>query len=389
MRPISILLTIFLLITIAVAVVDLVIKRRWLHQAIFMRQLAFIVRRNLPLVSSLFVSSAGQPAGVRHPMRRLGRLLELGIPLSDAIAMAWPRCPRVDRSILQAAEQCGTLPDAITIVSERYQRDFDTRFEDAFPIMTFPLITLAIVLSWFYFATVTFIPNFVAILVDFDTTMPQFSKEIFLTGFTGGTPPATWYGLLFHASLWIVVVTSSFWILGAVFGPIVRRIDALNGVSNSLRWFIPVCRRAEIARGCVETLPTIRIAAGAGWPLDRAVDLAASIETNDLWCQRLEIWAESIRAGNDPIRAGRSARLPSILMRYLAVGVRDGDLEAPLYSAEQYYKLLLDRHLRTARLTQTIVATLILGAFVACICVASLLMLTALTDTASAYWWNL
>jgi type II secretory pathway component PulF len=281
------------------------------------------------------------------------------------------------------------LPDAITIVSERYQRDFDSRFEDAFPIMTFPMITLAILLLWFYFATIVFIPSFVSIFADFDTSMPQFSSEIFLAGLTGGSPPATWYGLLFHIGLWIVVALSTLWILGALFGPILRRVDAFNDVSNCLRWFNPVSRRAEIARGCVETLPTIRIATGAGWPLDRAIDLAATVQTNDQWCERLRTWAESIRAGNDTIRAGRSARLPSVLMRYVAVGARDGDLEAPLYSAEQYYRLLLDRYVRAARLTQTIVATLILGTFVACICVASLLMLTAINNSASAYWWDI
>lgn len=358
-----------------------------IHRASVIRHVAFVVRRNLPLVSSLFVASNGLAPGVRLPMRRLSRLLELGIPLSEAIGMSLPECPRVDLSILRAAEQAGTLPDAVTIVNERYRRQLTDQLDRSTPPLLIPVFTLTVCLLELSFLAYRVWPKYVVIFDDFDTRIPNFSHEIVMTSFFGGPAPTTWYGMLFHgmalAAIGIVVL-GIFW---GLLGSTLKRFQPFRTLLDRARWMIPTSHRTAIAKGCVDTLPTLRLATSAGWPLDRAIDLAASIDTNIAWKHKLTRWAETIRSGVDPIAAGMASRLPGALVRYLAIGVRDADLEAPLYAAEQYYILLYERQSRALRLAFAITAMLALGVFVGCICVATILMVVQITNSVEMQWY--
>lgn len=389
MTPLILIAIIIPIVAVILGGLDFASKLGYIRRAAFIRHISFIVRRNLPLVSALFVSSIRQPANVRIPMRRLSRLLELGIPLSDAIGMAWPKCPRVDRSILQAAEQSGTLPDAITILDERYQHDFEVRLDQSQPTLALPILTFGMFITWFLLATAFFIPRVNMIGYDFGTSAPLFTQEILMSGFGTGALPTTWYGTLFHATAAAILILGGLWFIAQLLGASLRRADFYNNFCDSLRWFIPVSRRAEIARSCLFTLPTIRVTTAAGWPLDRAIDMAATVKVNFLWRQRLQDWADAIRAGKDTVLAGRAVGLPESLLRYLAVGVRDGSLEAPLYSAERYFQLLLERQQRAVRMAVSITATMVVGALGACACVALILMLAEVIDAAAATWWEI
>ncbi|MCB9858078.1 MAG: type II secretion system F family protein [Phycisphaerales bacterium] len=362
---------------------------RRIRRAAFVRRISFVVRRNLPLASSMFVSSVGEPAGMRQPLRGLSRLLELGLPLSDAIATVWPSCPRVDRSMLRAAEQSGTLPDAIAIIDAKYQRDFELRVNDDQQSFVIPSITFVVLLFCITFAGIFIIPKFVVIFDDFSTANPTVMREIFMTGFTTGVMPSTWYGFLFHGFIAFIVALAALRVLMFLFGGALRRTEFYNNIADSIRWAIPLFRRAAKAEACVATLPTIRIATAAGWPLVQAIDLAATVKTNLIWRQRLQDWANAIRRGTETIAAGKAAGLPDMLLRYLAVGIRDADLEAPLYAAEQYFSLLLERQRRIVRLTLSICATIVSGALVGGICVAVIVSLVQVLDTTSLQWWQI
>ena len=126
-----------LLLLIIVTCIGNVIRIR---RASLIRHLSFVIRRNLPLVSSLYTTSVGEPPSLRFPLRQMSRLLELGIPLSDAIGMSWPRCPRVDRSILRAAEQSGSLPDTVAVIDARYQREFEANVTDDRQVFVIPAL---------------------------------------------------------------------------------------------------------------------------------------------------------------------------------------------------------------------------------------------------------
>ena len=375
--------TVFLTLIVFVYMRNLVRLRR----ASFVRHISFVVRRNLPLVSSMYLSSVGEPAGLRYPLRHLSRMLELGIPLSDAIGIVWPRCPRVDRSILQVAEQSGSLPDAIAVIDARYQRDIESRLNNEQRSLVIPALTFVVLLSTMLLAGVIIFPKFIVIFDDFGTPLPTFAHELFATGFMTGAIPSTWYGLLFHGTIALVIALVALRAIAFIFSGPLYRSDWYNNIVDSIRWAIPILRRAAKAEACVATLPTIRIAASAGWPLEQAIDLAASVKTNVVWRQRLQDWANGIRQGSDTIAAGRKAGLPDMLMRYLSVGIRDADLEAPLHAAEQYFTLLLERQQRAIRLALSISATLITGALVCGLCLTVILSIVDILDTTALQWW--
>ncbi len=364
-------------------------KLKQMKSASFIRHVAFIVRHNLPLAQSIQMTSVREPTGNAYFLRQFAWMLGRGLPFSEAISKSWPKCTAVDRSIIQAAEQSGTIPDAISIISARRERMASTRaaadpFSFALPLMSFSMCLMC--LLWF---AVFAVPRFVVVMEDFDVTTPLFSSEILLSGVMTESSPTTWYGMLFHG---VIVTTTLFciaWPIVMLIRAPLGRVTLLSNARDTIRWLIPFFRRAAIAEACIYSLPTIRIAAAAGWPLDRAIDLAASVRTNYWWRRRLRAWAVAVRAGQDAVGAGRIARLPESLLRYVGVGVRDRNFEAPLFAAEQYFVLLFDRHKRAIRMAMSIAATLMTGLLVASICAAILLMLTSIIDASASQWWEL
>lgn len=389
MVPVFLIVVLFPLVVLTMMVMAGVGNFRRIRRATFLRHVSFVIRRNLPLVSAMYTSSVGEHAGLRYPLRHVSRLLELGLPLSDAIAMVWPTCPRVDRTMLQAAEQSGSLPDAIAVIDAKYQREFETRVNDDQQSFVIPSITFVVLMVCITFAGIFVVPKFVVIFEDFDTAIPVFLREIFMTGFLAGEMPSTWFGFIFHGVIALVIVLAALRVLLFLFAGPIRRTEAVNNIIDSIRWTIPGLRRAARAEACVATLPTIRIATAAGWPLVQAIDLAATVKANLIWRQRLQDWANAIRRGSETIAAGKAAGLPEMLLRYLAVGIRDADFEAPLYAAEQYFALLRERQRRVVRLTLSIAATLIGGLLVGGLCVAVIVSLTRILDSSSLQWWQI
>jgi type II secretory pathway component PulF len=146
----------------------------------------------------------------------------------------------------------------------------------------------------------------------------------------------------------------------------VDRVGVLTLVVDFVQWHIPPLRRIAESLGCANSLSVLRLALAAGWPLHRSIQMASDVDANSFWQRQLRKWGRRIADGGDHISEGRRLRLPETLLSYLAVGLRDGDLDPALYNAEGYYTCLSQRWRR--QFVQMIwpLATIYLG-FLVCV----------------------
>jgi type II secretory pathway component PulF len=355
--------------------------------AIIFRHLGLIVQQNLPLPRGLELAAESESGATSRVLRRLSHLTETGMPLPKALSLAYQGCPALPFSIVEAAERTGTLPAALRELNERLSRAPDPAQSDiAKRWMGFTAVFLALLL-WYMGFVVFLTPKFGAIFADYDVQMPPFSREVLAVGMAGGPGPQTLLGNLFRLSLAGVPLLVGVVVFGGVarLGPRrAHRSGVLSLIWDFLNWHIPPLRTIAVSEGCANAIPTLRLAAAAGWPLPDAIQRASEVDANYYWRRRLEGWARQIRGGTDAIAAGRQVGLPETFLRYLSLGMRDGDLDGPLYHAESYYACLLHRWKKWLVQLAWPLATIYLGVLVGAVCLAVVLAVRSLIDVACA-----
>ncbi len=346
--------------------------RNQLRTAILFQHLGLIVRQNMPMPMALQFAAAGETGVTRRSLTRASRLLQAGLPLSEALRRAYPVCPGLPLSILHAAERAGTLPSALAEINERGAgRPRQTSGGQArwgyvgVIAIVFPTV--------FFLFSYYVLPRFTTIYMDFDTTPPLITTEVFAANPFTTAAPTTWYGQAFGVFLVALALLPAAVATWGVTRLVPRRADRLRRTqiaADYVRWYAWPFRRIVRAESCAESIPSIRLAAAAGWPLADAIDRAAELDVNWVWRKRLRGWADRIRRGAAAPEAGRACGVPEMLQRAIAVGVRDGDLDAPLHHAASYYGFLARRWRTLAGQLAWLVATLVMAAAVGLFCVA-------------------
>lgn len=348
---------------ILLAIVDARRRLRLVRHAEFFQAVSFIVRQNLPMIAALHTSARGAARRLQTPLLSLSRVMETGLPLSDAVRQIWPTVPREDYSLIRAGENGDTLPEAMGTIEKRYDEILDKRVLDDYRLSVLPHLSLVFFALGYWGIGFFIVPKFRVIFADFDVAMSPFVTDIFTRGFSDEALPATVWGWLFHLCVWAIIVGLPLRVFGPWFVRQFQGLGLLDQLFDTIRWYFPITHRLAAAESCGLTLPIARYALSAGWPLPRAIDLASHVEVNTVWRGKLKQWHDDISGGIDMISAARRARFPAVLINYLAVAARDGTFDAPLYAAEEYYTALGQRRENTLRTLSTIGLTLV-GAFI-------------------------
>ncbi len=341
--------------------------RRDARLRVIFRHIGMIVRQNIPLSAGLFCAALSERGKTRRILSRLSLLLETGVPLSDALELGYAACPIGIESSVRAAEAAGTLPDALADLNGRLSDDRDEPGADEayrWHYLSMVIVFFCIVVSAYQHFTA---PKMVEITLDFEGSMSTEAAELvhylpLFTAFPTG-PVARLYAVVFCAAIAYLLLFNIAW-------PLLRlrrrsrRVGPLGELVESIRWHVWPLSGMERLRCVVHSLPALRFALAAGRDLPDAAALAADVRTNIQWQRRLIEWSASQRAGHDAVASARSAGLPELLCRYIAAGVRDGDFDAPLYSAEQYYAVLSQQRSRVFHTVLWPIGLLVVAAMV-------------------------
>lgn len=322
------------------------LMRRDARVRVVFRHIGMVVRQNIPLSTGLFCAALSERGKTRRTLSRLSLLLETGAPLSDAIRLAFRECPPLAESMIRAAEASGTLPDALAELNARLLggRELSAvRQINRWHYLTLVVFIFCVVmLSYNYFV----FSKMLTIVVDFGGSLATEPIEVLqylplVTPWPAGRIAQVYAGLV-CISIFLILLFYVSWPLRRTLRH-VRRLGPFSDAAEAMLWFVWPLRTPERLRCIADSLPTLRLALAAGRSLPDAADLAADVRTNVHWQNRLRNWGEAVRAGGDAVESARRAGLPNLLCRYIAAGARDGDFDAPLYSAEQYFSALNQR----------------------------------------------
>lgn len=313
--------------------------------ATILRHLALIMRQNLPLPVALQLAAQSERGATRRVLFRCGQLTQLGMPLSDALHRAYPKCPGAVMSVISVAERSGTLPAALHEWAPRLERAYSDREFSLAARLGYSLatwLTFLLILSGVgYFI----VPKFHTIAGDFGVPLSDLSMDMLQSPFTLEIP-RTWAGWVLRgaalATIGLILVLAR-WARFRIFKRRPERLSTLDRLTDWFAWTISPFRSVTRAHAWSQVLPSIRLATVAGSPLDDAVFQAAQLDVNAQLRALLMEWSLLLKTGESPVAAAHAVHAPGMLTRWLSVGMRDGTFESSLLFAERYYIALAQR----------------------------------------------
>ena len=321
----------WLIPVVAVVVVRAVILSRRRRATMVVTYLEQAIALNLPL--GRFLEAAERSETLMMGLR-LGRLrwrLEAGETIATALGQTVPELSERNRSIIDAAERLGRLPQILHYVDSRDRRRYRSDQAGA-PIIWGYLFGLAPMMLIVLMGTMLFIvPQFEMIFDDFDTVLPAATVSLIdFSKWLGGRlyPNQILPGLLYIFYLVSCVLVA--WLLTWL-TPDGRKL------AGRIAWRFPISHGVVRDRALADVCRLAAESARAGIPLPAALAEAAQLEVNPVIRRRVSDWARHCAQGASPAEGARRAKLPALMAGLLATGENDAQITPALEFLARYY----------------------------------------------------
>jgi type IV pilus assembly protein PilC len=290
---------------------------------IFTRQLSTMIGAGLSLLESLDVlGEQAETPGMRITCERLTTELRGGSDLSAAMET----CPKAFTSLYVSMVRAGEASGQMDIILERlaeYVEEADELRREVKSAMTYPVISLVLVLGITSFLMLGVVPTFRQVFESLDTELPA------LTTFVLNT--SDWlkanYMVAFGGSAGVLV--------GLYLFKKTRRGSYLfDRIALSVPIFGPMARKVALARFS-RTFSTLT---RSGVPIMGTLDIVADTAGNQVVTEAVLNSREAVRNGNmlsEPL--SQSPVFPPMVTRMIAIGERSGALETLLEKIADFY----------------------------------------------------
>jgi len=290
---------------------------------IFTRQLATMLGAGLALLESLEVlGDQAESPGLKMTCNVLLTEVRGGSDLSAAMA----KCPKAFDDLYVAMVKAAEVSGQMDIILERlaeYQEASESLRREIKAAMTYPVISMVLVLGITAFLMLGVVPGFRAVFDSLDSELPAITKFVLET--------AEW--------MKANVIT---WVVGLV-GGIVGFVMFKRTERGTILWdrfllrapvFGPLARKIALARFSRTFATLIR----SGVPIMGTLDIVAETSGNKIISKVVLDSRESVRAGNmlsEPL--AKSPVFPPMVTRMIAIGERTGSLEVLLEKIAEFY----------------------------------------------------
>lgn len=290
---------------------------------IFTRQLSTMISAGISLLEAIEVlTDQAESPGMRATCERVANELRGGADLSAAMAS----CPRVFSplyvSMVTAGEASGQM-DVILVRLAEYTEATEELKREIRSAMTYPVISLVLVLSITAFLMVGVVPGFKDVFDGLGAELPQLTLTVLAI--------SDWLRLR-----WYLVFVGLF---AAVVGfTLARRTDKGKLLFDHAILRLPVfgqlCRKVALARFSRTFATLVR----SGVPIMGTLDIVADTAGNRVVSDAVRSSRESVRNGNmlsEPL--SKSKVFPPMVVRMIAIGERSGALESLLEKIAEFY----------------------------------------------------
>ena len=289
----------------------------------FTRQLATMVGSGLALLEALEVlGDQAESKGMKLTCQRLVSEVRAGVDLSTAMET----CPKAFEplyvSMVRAGEVSGQMDTILVRLAEYLEAANQLRSEIR-SAMTYPVISLFLVLGITTFLMLGVVPGFRTVFESLDTELPAITKFTLNSADFLKEHWAIVFGGMFFSAVGVFMFKKTK--QGAeLFDKFALRVPVIG----------PLVRKIALARFSRTFATLIR----SGVPIMATLDIVADTAGNSVVSQVVLDSRESVRSGNqlsEPL--SRSKVFPPMVVRMIAIGERTGSLETLLEKIAEFY----------------------------------------------------
>ncbi len=297
------------------------IKRQDL--VLFTRQLATMIGAGLSLLESLEVlAQQAESPGLRNVCDKICNELRSGSDLSSAMAT----CPKAFDTLYISMVSAGEASGQMDVILERlaeYVEASDELRREIKSAMTYPIISLVLVLSITMFLMLGVVPTFRDVFESLDTELPALTLHVLNT--------SAWLKANYIA------------VFGVMFGSVAGFMMFKKSGRGELIWhhfllrmpvFGVLVKKIALARFSRTFATLIR----AGVPIMGTLDIVADTSGNRVVSNVVHKAKDSVRVGNmlsEPLM--ESNVFPPMVTRMIAIGEKTGALEQLLEKIAEFY----------------------------------------------------
>lgn len=290
---------------------------------IFTRQLATMIGAGLALLESLEVlGDQAESPGLKLTCQTLVSEVRGGSDLSAAME----KCPKAFDDLYVSMVRAGEVSGQMDIILDRladYQEASESLRREIKSAMTYPVISMVLVLGITAFLMLGVVPGFRQVFDSLDSELPAITTFVLETAEWMKANVMTW--VLGGTALIVAFVMGKrtekgqflwdrFLLRAPVFGPLTRKI----ALARFSRTFATLIR--------------------SGVPIMGTLDIVAATSGNKVISQVVLDSRDSVRSGNmlsEPL--AKSPVFPPMVTRMIAIGERTGSLEVLLEKIAEFY----------------------------------------------------
>ncbi|MFT4538357.1 MAG: type IV pilus assembly protein PilC [Planctomycetota bacterium] len=290
---------------------------------IFTRQLATMVGAGLSLLESLDVlGHQAESPGMKVTCDTLVNEVRGGSDLSAAME----KCPKVFNHLYVSMVKAGEISGQMDVILNRladYQESSDELSREIKAAMTYPVISMVLVMGITAFLMLGVVPTFKEVFNSLDAELPGITQMVLNVS-----------DYLKNNIGQVLLVTMGVVFALVTFGKTPQGHRFFDGMKLRLPVFGPLFTKVCLARFSRTFSTLIR----SGVPIMATLDIVANTAGNQIVTDAVMNSRESVRNGNllsEPLSTAKV--FPPMVVRMIAIGERTGALETLLEKIAEFY----------------------------------------------------
>ncbi len=336
--------------------------------ALMTRQLATLVRANIPLVDALSaVAEQTENPTLSEAVADSKNQVNEGSPLHKALAKYPNVFSRIYISMAEAGEASGSLETILMRLAEFLEASADLRARVS-SALTYPIIMLIVVLGVMLGLFTFVIPKIVTIFTSFpELTLPWYTQVVI-------------YISDIFVNYWIMILGSLFlsYLLFFTWKKTPTGAAQWDAIKLKLPLVGPITRMVAVAR-FTRTLSTLLV---GGVPMLQALEIVKNVVDNDVIARAIESARSNISEGESisgPLK--KSEQFPPLVIHMVNIGEKTGDLENMLTQVSDAYEFQVRTKIESMTSLINPIITIIMGFIIFVVVISVVIPMMELTQS--------
>lgn len=291
---------------------------------IFARQFATMIGAGLSLTKCLGILAAqSESPALRVIITQIGRDVESGQSLSDAMAKHPKVFPPIFVNMVRSGETGGVLDEVLNRVADHFEREqmIKGRIKSA---MTYPIAMGALVLIVLIAMLIFVVPTFQTMFSSMGGTLPLPTQ--ILVNISNGS--RSWPGLVFVVALTAIILTFRWW----------KETEEGRYQWDAIKLNMPVFGKLIRKMALARFTRTFGTLVAAGVPILGALDIVGSTAGNEVIARAVRKVRSAIREGETIAKPlAENPVFPAMVVQMISVGEETGALDAMLSKVAEFY----------------------------------------------------